>query len=38
MLGSLPNDIFDVEFCRTKYGEGSEVLHHDQEAEEKGEA
>ncbi len=25
LIGSLPEDIFDVEFVRTRYGEGSEV-------------
>lgn len=30
LIGSLGEDLFDVEYVRTRYGEGSEVHHHDE--------
>ncbi len=26
LIGSLPEDMFDVEFVRTRYGEGSDLF------------
>jgi hypothetical protein len=30
LLGDMPDDVFDVEFLRTRYGEGSDVYHHNE--------
>jgi hypothetical protein len=30
ILGDLPDDTFNMEFLRTRYGEGSDVYHHNE--------